>query len=74
MLTDGYNEQDDNNLRALLSHLGAGTGTRVFTIAYSVQADVPSLTKIAQVTNAWTYDATDPLDLPDVFARALANF
>lgn len=74
VLTDGYNEQDDNNLRALLSHLGAGTGTRVFTIAYSVQADVPSLTKIAQVTNAWTYDATDPLDLPDVFARALANF
>jgi Ca-activated chloride channel family protein len=75
VLTDGYNEdKGDTNLGALLAHLAGHPDVRVFTIEYSNQADTTTLPEIAQATNAWTYDATQTLDLPDVFARALANF
>jgi Ca-activated chloride channel homolog len=75
LLTDGYNEdKGDTDLGALLAHLAAHPDVRVFTIEYGSQADLTTLPEIARATNAWTYDATQTLDLPDVFARALANF
>jgi Ca-activated chloride channel family protein len=75
VLTDGYNEDDhDTNLTALLAHLAANTRVRVFTIAYSNDADQATLRKIAQATNAGTYDARDTHDLADVLPRALASF
>jgi len=75
VLTDGYNEDDhDNKLRPLLAHLAANPGIRVVTIAYSSQADLVTLEKIAQSTNAWNYDASDTNDLADLLPRAFANF
>jgi Ca-activated chloride channel family protein len=75
VLTDGYNEDDhDTNLTALLAHLGANPRVRVFTIAYSNDADLTTLRKIAQATNAGSYDARDTRDLADVLPRALASF
>ena len=75
LLTDGYNEDDhDNKLRPLLAHLAANPGIRVVTIAYSAQADLLTLKKIAQSTNAWSYDASDTNDLADLLPRAFANF
>jgi Ca-activated chloride channel family protein len=75
LLTDGHNEDDhDNNLRALLAHLGTKPAVRVVTITFSAQADLATLEQIAQSTNAWNYDAVDTNDLADVLPRALANF
>ena len=75
VLTDGYNEDDhDTNLDALLAHLATNTNVRVFTIAYSNDADVTTLRKLAQATNAQSFDARDTTDLADVVSRALASF
>jgi Ca-activated chloride channel family protein len=74
VLTDGYNEDDhDNDQAALLAHLTATPNIRVFTIAYSTQADIETLEKLAQATNAWNYDASATKDLGDLLARALAG-
>jgi len=75
VLTDGYNEDEhDTDLHGLLTHLTSHPDIRVFTIAYGAGADVTTLKKIAQATNAWDYDATETRDLADVLPRALASF
>jgi len=74
LLTDGYNEDEhDNNRAALIAHLAKNPNIRVFTIAFSNDADIATLRMIAQATNAWTYDARDPSDLADSVRRALAS-
>ena len=74
LLTDGYNEDEhDNNRAALIAHLAKNPNIRVFTIAYSNDADIATLRMIAQATNAWTYDARDPSDLAGSVRRALAS-
>jgi Ca-activated chloride channel family protein len=73
LLTDGYNEDEHNtNLAGLLAHMHEPT--RVYTISYSAAADLVTLRKIAQATNARTYDATDATQLAPVYASALSNF
>ncbi len=75
VLTDGYNEDDrDNNQRALLAHLAANPDIHVFTVTYGNSADLTTLRKIAQATNAWNYDARDTTDLADLLPRAFASF
>jgi len=75
VLTDGYNEDDhDTNLTGLLAHLTTNPRVRVFTIAYSNDADQSTLKKMAQATNAASYDARDTRDLADVLPRAFASF
>ena len=75
LLTDGYNEDDhDNNQAALLARLATNPNVHVFTITYSNDADITTLRKIAQATNAWNFDARDTSDLADVVPRALASF
>jgi Ca-activated chloride channel family protein len=72
MLTDGYNEiERDNNRRALLAHLREPI--RMFTISYSPDADLSTLRRIAQATNAQCYDATDPKVINAEIRAALAN-
>ena len=46
---------------------------RVFTVAYSNDADVATLRRIAQSTDATAYDSRDTADLADVLPRALAS-
>ncbi len=73
MLSDGYNENDrDNDRRGLLADLH--DPIRMFTISYSPDADLATLRRIAQATNARSYDATDPKMIDDVYRAALANF
>jgi Ca-activated chloride channel family protein len=73
LLTDGHNEYDpDNDRAALLTHLRGPV--RVFTIAYSGEADMGSVRRIAQATDARAYDAADPDVIEDVYAAVLANF
>ena len=75
VLTDGYNEDEhDNNVKALLAHLALRPDVRVFTVAYGDAADLNTLQKIAQATNAWNFDAQPANDLADVLPRALASF
>ena len=81
LLTDGKNEDPrNNNLDATLSDLRAGsegastTPVRVFTIAYGDDADLATLKRMAEATNAAAYDATDPQAIASVFTAVVSNF
>jgi hypothetical protein len=47
---------------------------RLFTISYSPDADLSSLRRIAQATNARAADATNPKMISDAFTSAFASF
>jgi Ca-activated chloride channel family protein len=73
LLTDGYNEDDANNDRkALLAHLK--DNVRMFTIGYSADADMSTMTLIAWATNARVYDATNTRNIDDILPAAMSNF
>ncbi|MGW0648326.1 substrate-binding domain-containing protein [Streptomyces umbrinus] len=78
VLTDGRNEYPaDNDLDALLRDLDASQlerSVRVFTVAFSGQADFGTLTKIAGATKATSYDARDPAVIDKVMVSVISNF
>ena len=81
LLTDGRNEDPRNDdIEAALRVLRAGSeGTsaspvRVFTIAYGQDADAGTLRRIAEATDAATYDAADPATIDNVFTAVISNF
>jgi len=81
LLTDGRNEDDNNNdLPGLLKFLqGQNEGestkpVRVFPIAYGSDADEATLKRIAEATNAAEYNASDPTTIVNVFNAVLSNF
>jgi len=78
VLTDGKNEYpQDTDLAGLVHDLGAGTsegGLRVFSIAYGNGADLSTLRKISQASNAAAYDATDAATISKVFTAVISNF
>jgi Ca-activated chloride channel family protein len=82
LLTDGRNE-DENvefDLAGLLEQLSAGSEgrqsqpVRVFPIAYGTDADLATLQRIADATNAAAYDASDPSSIRRVFDAVISNF
>ncbi len=81
LLTDGRNEDDRNtDLDGLLQFLrGQNEGSssrpvRVFPIAYGADADLGTLTRIAEATNAAAYNASDPTTIDKVFIAVVSNF
>ena len=81
LLTDGRNEDPRNNdLNGLLSHLRAGSEgqssrpVRIFTIAFGEGADAATLGRIAEATNAASYNASDPATIDRVFIAVISNF
>ncbi|HUR49235.1 MAG TPA: extracellular solute-binding protein [Acidimicrobiales bacterium] len=81
LLTDGRNEDPRNDdIEAALRALRAGSeGTsaspvRIFTIAYGQDADAGTLRRIAESTDAATYDAADPSTIDNVFTAVISNF
>jgi Ca-activated chloride channel family protein len=81
LLTDGKNEDPRNNdLEKLLSTLRAGSEgqsaqpVRIFPIAYGKDADLATLRRIADATNAAAYDASNPLTIDKVFTNVVSNF
>jgi Ca-activated chloride channel family protein len=80
LLTDGRNEDDFTDLNATLSSLRAGSEgqssspVRLFTIAYGADADKAVLKRLAEATNAGSYDATDPRTVTKVFTAVISNF
>ena len=81
ILTDGKNEDVNNDLDRLLGQLAVTAGTessgsavRVFTIAYGPDADLATLQKISEATGAKAYDARKPGTINDVFISVISNF
>ncbi|MFB7512808.1 substrate-binding domain-containing protein [Streptomyces sp. NPDC056144] len=78
LLTDGRNEYPaDNDLDSLLSDIDARNmerSVRVFTVAFSEQADFEALEKIAEASKADAYDARDPAVIDKVMLSVISNF
>ncbi|MGH9176926.1 MAG: extracellular solute-binding protein [Acidimicrobiales bacterium] len=81
LLTDGRNEDEGNNdLEGTLAALREGSEgqdtspVRLFTIAYGEGADVGTLRRMAEATNAAAYDATNPSAIQDIFTAVVSNF
>jgi Ca-activated chloride channel family protein len=80
LLTDGRNEDTFNDLNATIAKLRAGAEgqssqpVRLFTIAYGQDADKATLKRLAEATNAATYDASDPQSIDKVFTAVVSNF
>jgi Ca-activated chloride channel family protein len=75
LLTDGKNEDPRNtNLQAVLDDLDSELNIRVFPIAYGSDADLATLTKIANASRAAVYDATDPAAIAKAFVSVISNF
>jgi Ca-activated chloride channel family protein len=81
LLTDGKNEDPRNNdLEGLLRTLRAqaegenSRPVRVFAIAYGQDADLATLRRIAEATNAQVYDASDPTTISRIFVSVVSNF
>ena len=82
LLTDGRNDDPDGelDLSGLLDVLGAGSEgrqtqpVRIFPIAYGADADLATLERIAEATDAAVYDASDPTSISKVFDAVISNF
>ncbi len=81
LLSDGRNEDPNNNdLEALIQHLRSESEgenaepVRVFAIAYGGDADIETLRRIAEATNAQVYDASDATTISRVFTAVVSNF
>ncbi len=85
LLTDGRNEDLDPNddadqLEALLTAGRAGSEgrlqspVRLFPIAYGKDADLATLKRIAEATDAAAYDASDPASIEKVLVAVVSNF
>ena len=81
LLTDGRNEDPRNNdLPKLLTSLRASSEgqssqpVRIFTIGYGRDADLGTLKRMAEATNAAAYDASDPTSIEQVFTAVVSNF
>jgi Ca-activated chloride channel family protein len=80
LLTDGRNEDTFNDLNATIAKLRSGSEgqssqpVRLFTIAYGQDADKTTLKRLAEATNAASYDASDPQSIDKVFTAVISNF
>ena len=81
VLSDGRNEDPRNqDLNELLDDLRATSEgqssrpVRIFPIAFSGDADLQTLSDIAEATDAAAYDATDPTSIDRVFTAVVSNF
>jgi Ca-activated chloride channel family protein len=78
VLTDGADTNSRpsglDDLTKAESSQPAGASVRVFTIAYGVDADRDVLGRIAQASQASSYDASNPALIRQVFNAVLSNF
>lgn len=85
LLSDGVNddgEPDDDReqLESLIDRLSdraegqQGQAVRVFTISYGDNADLPTLRRIAEASQAALYDSSDPRSINRVFVAVVSNF
>jgi Ca-activated chloride channel family protein len=77
---DGTSSDDDDQLDELLRVLTAQSEgqqsrpVRVFPISYGQSADLDTLTRIAEASQAAVYDSSDPRSINKVFVAVVSNF
>jgi Ca-activated chloride channel family protein len=77
LLSDGENTTPGVTKEQVLKDVDAArldNSVRIFTIAYSAQADADVLAQIAEKSKARSYNASDPLNVDRVFVNAFSNF
>jgi Ca-activated chloride channel family protein len=77
LLTDGRNEDNGISVDNLLSQVRTEEGAqsvRLFTIGYGQDADLDTLRRISETTNAAAYDSSDPTSIDQVFTAVVSNF
>lgn len=75
LLTDGVNDDPGSiSLETLLGRLDKESGVRLFTVGFSAGADHAGLKRIAEATDAQSYDASDAAGIDEVIAAVTANF
>ena len=78
VLTDGKNEYGGgpnvDELIALLGNSEASGGLRVFSVAYSSGADLDTLKRISEASQAAAYDATNAASIDQVMTAVISNF
>ena len=85
LLSDGVNDDgepddDRDELDELLQRLSAesegrqGQAVRVFPISYGEGADLATLRRIAEASQAAVYDSSDPRSIAKVFVAVVSNF
>jgi Ca-activated chloride channel family protein len=85
LLSDGVNDDgepddDRDQLDSLLRALSdrpegqQSQAVRVFTISYGENADLPTLRRIAEASQAAVYDSSDPRSINKVFIAVVSNF
>lgn len=82
VLSDGNDQDSAMDLNSLVVKLrtraqaegGDVAPVRIFTIAYSKDADRAALQKIAQATGGQMFDASDPARIQQVFSSVINNF
>jgi Ca-activated chloride channel homolog len=77
---DGETSDDRDQFDDLLATLGEGSEgqdsrpVRIFPIAYGGDADLPTVSQIAEATSAAAYDASDPTTIDRIFDAVVSNF
>jgi Ca-activated chloride channel family protein len=80
MNDDGEPDDDRDELQQLLDVLSAdsegqqGHAVRVFPISYGEGADLATLRRIAEASQAAVYDSSDPRSITKVFVAVVSNF
>jgi Ca-activated chloride channel homolog len=80
MNDDGEPDDDRDELESLLESLSAdsegqqGQAVRVFPISYGEGADLATLRRIAEASQAAVYDSSDPRSITKVFVAVVSNF
>ncbi|MFZ6003837.1 MAG: substrate-binding domain-containing protein [Actinomycetota bacterium] len=79
MNDDGEPDDDREQLEELLDALtsdteGRGQAVRVFPISYGEGADLATLRRIAEASQAAVYDSSDPRSISKVFVAVVSNF
>ena len=80
MNDDGEPDDDRDELEGLLDALSSGAegqqgqAVRVFPISYGEGADLATLRRIAEASQAAVYDSSDPRSITKVFVAVVSNF
>lgn len=81
VLSDGEDAGSKMALSTLIQKLNADQKeggddkpVRIFTIAYSKNADTNTLGRLAKASGGQSFDATDPTKITDVFQQVMNNF
>lgn len=77
-LTDGRNEDlngisMDELIEGISTESGE-EGVRIFTIGYGEDADLDTMARIAEATDAAAYDSSDPESIDEIFEAVISNF